>query len=165
MQPRARHNLCQRYTVSGHKPQRPLDNLLAGIWDVRWDGVRTPENTEPQSFEARTVKGERCCRHEVQQDAQSPDVHQRPNVTLVSKELWGGVGWRATECCEVVTGMAFSTESKVTHFDAVSGGVEDVFSFQVPVDDVVVVLKGVKRENSILDSNIPCCMFQVACKT
>lgn len=153
-QPRARHNLCQGYTVSGHKPQRTHNNLLAGVWDVRWDGVRTPENTEPQSFEARTVKGERGCRHEVQQDAQSPDVHQRPDVTLVSKELWGGVGWRTTERCQVVAGFAFSTETKVTHFNAVGGGVEDVFSLQVAVDDVVVVLKGVKRKKCLLDSFI-----------
>lgn len=115
--------------------------MLTRVRHERRERVRTSEDAEAQSSQTRAVKGERRCHHEVQQDAQSPDVHQRSDVTLVPKEFRGGVRRRAAEGGEDVGGLAFSTEAKVTHFDAVCGGVEDIFSLQVPVDDVVVMLK------------------------
>lgn len=140
-QPRAGNDLCQGYTVSRNQPQRALNHKLTGVRHVRRKRVGTSEDAEAQSSQTRAVKGERGRHHEVQQDAQSPNVHQRSDVTLVPKEFRGGVRRRAAEGGEDVGGFAFSTEAKVTHFDAVCGGVEDIFSLQVPVDDVVVMLK------------------------
>lgn len=149
-QPRAGHDLRQGYTVSRDQPQRALNHILTDVRHVRRDGVGSSEDAEAQSSQTRAVKGERGCHHEEQQDAQSPDVHRRSDVTLVPEEFRSGVWRRAAEGGEDVSGFAFSAETKVTHFDAVCGGVEDIFSFQVSVDDVVVMLKVKKNCKTFL---------------
>lgn len=140
-QPSAGHDLRQGNAVGRNEPQCALDNILADIRDIGGNGVGTPEDTEAKSSHARAVEGKRGRHHEVQQDAQSPNIHQWSDVTLVPKEFRGRVGRRAAEGGENVGGFAFSAETKVAHLDAVCGGVEDIFSLQVPVDDVVVMLK------------------------
>lgn len=147
-QPSAGHDLRQGNAVDGNEPQRTLDNILADIRDVSGNGVGAPEDTEAQSSHARAIEGERGRHHEVQQDAQGPNIHQWSDVTLVPKEFRGRVGRRAAEGGENVGGFAFSAETKVAHLDAVCGGVEDIFSLQVPMDDVVVMLKIKKKKNA-----------------
>lgn len=43
--------------------------------------------------------------------------------------------------CEELVRAGFCAEAKVSNFDAVAGGVEDVLRLEVSVDDVVVVLE------------------------
>lgn len=162
-QPCAGHDLRQGYAVSGNQTQRALNHVLTNVRYVCRNGVGSSQDAEAQSSQIRAVKGERGRHHEVQQDAKSPNVHQRSDVTLVPEEFGGGVGRRAAEGGEDVGGFAFSTETEVAHLDAVCGGVEDVFSLQVPVDDVVVMLK--VKHIFITDTSAQCVDFLYECNT
>lgn len=79
--------------------------------------------------------------HEVEEDAQCPDVHVTTHVAFLFEELWSGVGCGTTECGEDLGWTSHYAEAKVSHLDAVAGGIEDILCFHVSVDNVVVVLE------------------------
>lgn len=76
-------------------------------------------------------------------------------VSFVFEQLRGRVRRRATESVEDVAGAADCAKTKVTHFNTVGAGVENILSLQVPVDNIVIMLG--KRENRrVLKTFIEC---------
>lgn len=140
-QPGTVRNLPERGAVGRHRPQHALDEQLARVGHVVGDPVGPLEDAALQPAHVVPVERHGGRRHEVQQDAQRPDVGEVPAVTLVLEELGRGVRRRAAEVGEQVAGAALGAEAKVPDLDAVAGGEEDVLRLQVSVDDVVVVLK------------------------
>lgn len=141
LQPRAGHYQGDGVTVGGHGPQHALYGQLAGVGYIVREGVGSLHDTALQTTKVVGVERHGGGDHEVEQDSQGPDVHVTTHVAFVFEELWSGVGWGATECGEDFRWSTHDTEAKVSHLDAVAGGVEDVLCFQVSVDDVVVMLK------------------------
>ena len=139
-QPVAGHELLHGRAVGGHRPQDVRDDPVAGLGHVGRHDEAALQDGAAHLLQVGAGEGQGAAHHEVQQDAQGPDVGILAHVDLLSEELGGGVGRGAAGGAEGVAAAAGGAEAKVAHLDAAAGRVEDVLRLQVPVDDVVVVL-------------------------
>ena len=140
-EPITAQHLVDGVAVRGGRLQDALDEPLAGPGHPWRDRVGGVDDAAPQLPHGLSAERHGAGHHEEEQDPHSPHVHWGPLVALVLEELWGGVGWRATEGVQgVVAIWNLRAESKVGHLDAAAAGEQDVLRLQVPVDDVDAVL-------------------------
>lgn len=128
--------------VRGQLPQHALCGLLEGFGYIAGEGVGSLYGAALHLPQVVGVEKHGSGDHEVEEDAQGPDVHITTHVTFLFEELWSGVGCGTKERGEDLGWTSHYAEAKVSHINAVAGGVEDILCFHVSVDNVVVVLEG-----------------------
>lgn len=126
--PAALHDLRHREAIHWNLPQEALDDLLAWCRYIGGDGIGALQDAKSNPAHVCCFKRHSGSHHEVEQDAQSPDVCILTNISLSFKQLWGCIGQRAAERVQDITGRAECAETKVSHFNAVGAAVEDVLS-------------------------------------
>ena len=114
--------------------------MLTAVGNVRGDGVGALQDAVLQTAKVGCGERQAASYHEVQKHTQSPRIYVAADVGLLPEELGGRVVWRAAESFQDSVGLALSAEAKVPHFDAATGGVENVLCFQIPVHDVIIML-------------------------
>ena len=147
LQPLATHDLVHGEAVGRLRLQNPLEQLLAWLGHKGWDGVGAIQDAALKLGYGVGAEWHGGGHHEEEHDAQRPHVHAGARVVLVSEELRRGVRRRATERVEGLLAPADRAEAKVPHLDTGAAGVEYILRFQVPVDDVVVMLWGERKES------------------
>ena len=134
-------DLHHRRAVAGHLLEDPLDERRAPIGDELGHLVRAAEDLLLQLRNCVSAERHEARYHKVEQHAERPDVHVHAVVALVFEQLRRRVRRRAAERVQRLRGACRRAEPEVAHLHDARRREVEVLRLQVPVDDVLRVLR------------------------
>ena len=140
VEPLAAFDLGEREPVLGNVFENTADEEDTAVRHVRRHAVAAVQDALLEFSDSFRSERHQAGDHEVEQDAEGPDVDEHAVVMLVFEQFRGRVRRRATESIESFVTASDCTKSKVPDLDPVDASVENVFCFEVSMDDVVLVL-------------------------
>jgi len=140
-QPVAVADLTYGVAVARSRTQNAADQQPAVVGHVVGHRVDTVQDAALQLADGFGAERQGADDHEVQQDAQRPDVHVRPVVTVVAEQFGRSVRRRATERGQSLFSAASRAEAEVAELDLLAACEVDVLCLQVAVHHVLLVLQ------------------------
>lgn len=138
-------DLGERVAIGRRRPQNASNQQTAAVRDgVGKVWVDAVEYAPLELCDGLSAKRKRPDDHEVEQNAERPDVDVWTVVAVVTEELGRSVGRRTAERRQRLVGSAVCTEAEVADLDEVLRCEENVLGLEVPVNDVLTVLSDVQ---------------------
>jgi len=144
-QPVAVADLADRVAIARRRTQDAADQQPAVVGHVIRRRVDAVEDAPLQLPDGVGAERQHADDHEVEEDAERPDVDVRPVIAVVAEQLRRRVRRRATERAERLPGDARRAEAEITQFDLLHAREVDVLGLQVPVHHMLLMLQPTSR--------------------
>ena len=141
-------------TFEGLHAEKPLNYVLGETTDIFGHRIGSFDDVGFKNLDRFTPKWCDSDKHEVQRHSEGPDIHGGTAVIWVPEELRCRIRGRSAKSCEMGVFLVFAWETEIGEFYPSRLREDNIFSFDISMNDAFGVLKFITKLMEILQYSL-----------